>query len=460
MNEATSRSTPTRIARCAALVAAGMGCAGFAGSVSGISALQSVLPGAAPMQANAAVCLLAAGMALFVLTGDAAARSLRRRAGVALALFVAAIGLSFVGYLWNANEIIAGTWLPSVAASTALGLVLLGVGLVFAAQSSNGARGRDRRMTFVEKRVLAGFVGAFLLLLFGGGLAARAGSEISRAWAPVTQSQEVRAALAVPYGAVMEAEAEAARIRELTLISLLVTLTIAAGVFLGLFRSIRRDIAARHDAEQLDSARHRALSLFASTFSRERTLRGFLDLLAEPRDYLAAACYTHDEVTGLVSREAFRSAAEDASGLVQLMEGPVAETRRTRGTVVTTLTGHVAHTLEGYATEVVAVIACPVSSHARMLGALAIVTLEPVTGPERLFVERMAANLGVALDNLQQRCDLKRLTEELGSRNEQLSRKNAALEEVNRHTSALLARVRQKHEAEPELPSLRAEARK
>src|SRR5262249_20882619 len=114
--------------------------------------------------------------------------------------------LSFIGYLWNASELITDRWLPPVAVNTALAFSLLGVGTLLTARPGVTRR-RSVSLASVERRVLASFVGALMLLLFGGGLTYRAGSEYVEASQSVAHSHEVRVALGHLYGVVTEVEA-------------------------------------------------------------------------------------------------------------------------------------------------------------------------------------------------------------------------------------------------------------
>jgi signal transduction histidine kinase/CheY-like chemotaxis protein len=238
-----------------------------------------------------------------------------------------------------------------------------------------------------------------------------------------------------------EREANSARIRQLTLISLLVTLAVATSIFTALFRGIRREMMARGEAEQFDAILRRALSLFASTFSRDQTLRGLLDMLAEAYPYSASAFYAYEEWQGLLVREALRGLPADAPEAYRLGEGPVGEAAETGRMVVLSHSGTGALRIDTDMGPVVpaTILACPVIHGERRLGVLAIAANGSVSERERAFVERMAGQLSVALNNLKQYSDLKRLSEQLRGKNEEVSQKNLQLEQASRSKSEFLA---------------------
>ena len=123
----------------------------------------------------------------------------------ALAVFVG--GLSLVGYVWSASELITDNLLPPVAVHTALAFTLLGIGTLFASREryARSAAPLLSRAS-VEFRVAAGFVGAFLILTIGGGVTYRTSAEFVRSAQGVAHTQEVRARLGRLYAAVSDAE--------------------------------------------------------------------------------------------------------------------------------------------------------------------------------------------------------------------------------------------------------------
>jgi signal transduction histidine kinase/CheY-like chemotaxis protein len=123
----------------------------------------------------------------------------------AAAAFTTLIGaLSVLGYALNARELTTDRWLPPVALNSALAFILLGGGTLLA---SGSLKERVAALTALETKVLAGFIGALLLLLVGGALTYRATAEFSDSAEWVAHTQQARGALSRVYGDIADAEA-------------------------------------------------------------------------------------------------------------------------------------------------------------------------------------------------------------------------------------------------------------
>jgi signal transduction histidine kinase/DNA-binding NarL/FixJ family response regulator len=121
------------------------------------------------------------------------------------AIAAIAIGaVSFLGYLWNARELMTDRWLPPVAVHTALAFMLLGAGTFLTARTS--MQQLTARGASVELRVLTGFVGALALLFAAASYTYWTGARFADSARQVTHTQEVRAALGALYGAISDAE--------------------------------------------------------------------------------------------------------------------------------------------------------------------------------------------------------------------------------------------------------------
>lgn len=115
--------------------------------------------------------------------------------------------VSLLGYLWNASELITDRWLPPVAVNTAVAFILLGSGALLAGRTPNATRDRRLRgLAAVEIKILAGFLVALSLLLFGGGYTYRASVEFADSMDWIVHTREVRAALGDLYGKLSAAE--------------------------------------------------------------------------------------------------------------------------------------------------------------------------------------------------------------------------------------------------------------
>ena len=149
------------------------------------------------MSPYSAVALACSGSALLVVP---------RSGPVALAHLGAACtccigGVSLIGYGWNAAEITTDVVLPPVPLNAAIALLLLGIGVM--AAGLRLAAGRRKAgwvatrplISSIEFKILVGFSGCLLLLLFGGGVSYRAGLAFADTAQSVSHSQQVLAAI-------------------------------------------------------------------------------------------------------------------------------------------------------------------------------------------------------------------------------------------------------------------------
>jgi PAS domain S-box-containing protein len=117
-------------------------------------------------------------------------------------------GLSLLGYLWGASELITDRWVPPVALNTAGCFALLGGGILLAPR--NAVAQPDGRtaapLTAVEIKILAGFLLALSLLLIGGSYTYRTSVQFENSVTWVVHTQEVRGTLQAVHGALAGAD--------------------------------------------------------------------------------------------------------------------------------------------------------------------------------------------------------------------------------------------------------------
>jgi len=155
------------------------------------------------MSPYSAVAFASIGLALAVLPRP----SLRPLAWSAAMVMIVIGALSFLGYLWNASELVTDRLLPPVAVNTAVAFVLLGAGTLLATRRPVTQQQRGLiALAPVEMKILAGFIGALLLLLVGGGFTYRATAEFADSSQLVIHTQQVRAALRHIYSTISDAE--------------------------------------------------------------------------------------------------------------------------------------------------------------------------------------------------------------------------------------------------------------
>lgn len=151
------------------------------------------------MSPYSAVAFAFIGLALAALPR----RSLHLLVRLASIIVIAIGAISFLGYLWNASELVTDRWLPPVAANTAFVFILLGVGLF---RSSWESKQQRTIWTSVEFKVLAGFISTFVLLILMGGYTYKAGVAYAESAQWVNHTQQVRARLSHLYGSISNAE--------------------------------------------------------------------------------------------------------------------------------------------------------------------------------------------------------------------------------------------------------------
>ncbi len=149
------------------------------------------LPGSIPgrMSPYSAVAFVAIGLALAAFN----APSLRPLVWVAATLtaFIGAVPVA--GYLANASLVVSNRWLSPLASTIAF--VLLGLGTIVASAASPDRIPRPAR-TSVEKKIIAAFSGALLLLFAGAGFTYRASVDFAQSVQAIARGEQLREALA------------------------------------------------------------------------------------------------------------------------------------------------------------------------------------------------------------------------------------------------------------------------
>lgn len=143
------------------------------------------------MSIFSATALSASGFALLVLPFNA-----WRLAVQIAATLVATIGIvSLLGTLWNISLINNSQLIKPAALHTSLAFVALGTALLRASWLGAGHRPHKTQFKTVELKVLLGFIGALLLIVFGGALSYRAHISYAESAGRVAHTQAVRAEL-------------------------------------------------------------------------------------------------------------------------------------------------------------------------------------------------------------------------------------------------------------------------
>ncbi|MCC4117974.1 response regulator [Aromatoleum toluclasticum] len=185
-----------------------------------------------------------------------------------------------------------------------------------------------------------------------------------------------------------------------------------------------------------------ALRLMNTLHDRPALLAAVLTLLAERFAFPAGAVFAFDEWNGDYAFETGHAVSASLPRRFAPGEGLLGEAAR-RGQLVVV---EAARSTAGFALETgiadlepAAVVIAPITYQDRRLGALVLLASRCPGERERSFVERLCAQLAVALHNLRQYEDMRLLTAQLRARGEEIGAKNAQLEQANRLKSEFLA---------------------
>ena len=228
---------------------------------------------------------------------------------------------------------------------------------------------------------------------------------------------------------------------------------VAAVVLLlpAVFGRLAIDLRARREAEhavdeerRYDALHNRALTLYNAEPERRPVLEQTVQLLADTGRFPVVVFYEHDEWSGLLRAASTRGAPADVRSHVTRGDGALGEAVRSGRTVYLEGFDEAGGMLveTGLATlRPAALMMCPVTHQGKPLGVLAVAAAQRLGERDRAFVERLAAQLGVALHNADQLEGLSLLSEQLRERGEDIARKNELLERANRLKSEFLANM-------------------
>ncbi|MDB6001953.1 MAG: hypothetical protein JWP52_3652, partial [Rhizobacter sp.] len=214
---------------------------------------------------------------------------------------------------------------------------------------------------------------------------------------------------------------------------------------------LRREFTGRALAEErvraerhYDDVQARALRLYNEEFNRERVLDGTLRLLAQDPLFPVSVFYAHEEWGGALRIVASHGAPASVRQVLHLDDGLVGSAARNAESIyVDTFDPSSGLTIEtGLATLTPAgLLMAPVCHRNKLLGVLALAVTAPLTVRDREFVDRLAAQLAVALHNLSQLEEVQLLAEQLRARGRDIQQKNDELERANRMKSEFLANM-------------------
>jgi signal transduction histidine kinase/DNA-binding response OmpR family regulator len=245
-----------------------------------------------------------------------------------------------------------------------------------------------------------------------------------------------------------EIEAERDRISTASFSALLLLLALMTPLLL---LRIRADLRARRSAEvAVDEERHydalhvQALMLYGAEPNRRATLDNTLRLLTQDGLFPVAVFYAHEELGGRLHLGASVGAGSDVTPAMHVGHGLIGRAAADQAPVLLEgfdpATGLLIET--GLATvRPAALLINPVLHRGRVLGVVALASRARLDHRACEFVQRLCAQLGVALHNIDQMEGLNLLAEQLRERGEDVQRKNELLDHASRMKSEFLANM-------------------
>lgn len=234
-------------------------------------------------------------------------------------------------------------------------------------------------------------------------------------------------------------------------ISFLALLSVAASINVVGFIAIRREVRKRNTFQNtvLEQARfertlRELLALFNSSFDRKQVFEEFLRLLSK-RDpsIMAGNLYLQDEWEGGYVLESALGTTSDLTPKLVPKEGPLWESVTSRRIVQYEVEkGEPLRVLKGlYAAFPISAVSVPVILEDKVVAVFGLVTLTKLSVRNLEFLDLLASQVGIALNKFYQYDNLRLLTRELRSRNDEIALKNKELEKANRAKSDFLANM-------------------
>ncbi|KJU83769.1 sensor hybrid histidine kinase [Candidatus Magnetobacterium bavaricum] len=187
----------------------------------------------------------------------------------------------------------------------------------------------------------------------------------------------------------------------------------------------------------------KVLSLFSSTFDQKQALQNMLPLLAEALPFPCSAFYAYDEWRGKLVHEASYGLSGIINVEFDINEGIIGQAVVNASAIELGGSEQFPLVIEtGIATITPKVIVIqPVFYQKKILGVLVIASILPLGDHDRAFLQSLASNIGISLQNLRQYSDMQELSAQIKARGDEIVQKNLQLEESNRLKSEFLANM-------------------
>jgi len=224
-----------------------------------------------------------------------------------------------------------------------------------------------------------------------------------------------------------------------------------------MFTGIVRDISERKEAEAalaekthalevtaaFERSQSQVMALFSSNFDTTEVFQLVLGVLADIHGFPVSAVYLLDEWNGMLKCVASRGMPEDSSRELKSGSGLIGQVAMDGKPIILSAPEDMPFRIDTGLFPVVpaAVVASPVIYGEKVLGVLALSSMQPFSVNELGFIERLTDQMGISLNNLNQYHDLKALSEQYKQRGSEISQKNRQLEQANRLKTEFLANM-------------------
>ncbi len=205
------------------------------------------------------------------------------------------------------------------------------------------------------------------------------------------------------------------------------------------FKQIEYDLT---NAAIYDQTHSEVLRLFNANYDRTQILPGMLEILARNHAFPVSAIYSYDEWSGFYRVESTHAVPSTILHEFKLGDGVIgAAIQHNQTLIITDTEAFASLTIETglFSLKPAGIIICPVTHQEKSLAVLVLAASRPISERDQTFIERLSAQLGVALHNIQQYGDLKLLAEQLHLRSEEIGLKNKQLLEADKMKSEFLA---------------------
>jgi len=205
------------------------------------------------------------------------------------------------------------------------------------------------------------------------------------------------------------------------------------------FKQIEYDLT---NAAIYDQTHSEVLRLFNANYDRTQILPGMLEILARNHAFPVSAIYGYDEWSGFYRLESTHAVPSNILHEFKLGEGVIGEAIQNNQTlIISEIEAFASLTIETglFSLKPAGILICPVTYQEKSLAVLVLAASRPISERDQTFIERLSAQLGVALHNIQQYGDLKLLAEQLHLRSEEIGLKNKQLLEADKMKSEFLA---------------------